>query len=329
MNRRFWGLAVGAVLVAAATGCKPQLDVTPDSLHYELDENTMTIAISNASMKGEPLVFSLSVEEAWVELSETSGTSTGPDDVTEIDVTIDRSIKGTDEDPAFNTAVITIESNGGDAEVIVTTNPNYHTEVFEDGEFDLQNTAVIFTPDETTASHYRGSKAEGLTDFPTDPTLANPVTFDTDPQPAAILDETFTFYGVEYDSFSIGSDGFVAFGEAPAKGTDATSLDAHFAQPRISVLSRDLDVLAGDVSYLQTEDRLAVTWENVPDTAKGDTSNSFQLEMFFDGRIQLSYLDVQTSAAIVGLSFGPGDTPADFVPTDLAGFTTGELKTYP
>ena len=45
--------------------------------------------------------------------------------------------------------------------------------------------------------------------------------------------------------------------------------------------------MGGAISYKQTADHVAVTFENVPEYGKSST-NSFQIEMFFDGSLTIS-----------------------------------------
>jgi hypothetical protein len=61
---------------------------------------------------------------------------------------------------------------------------------------------------------------------------------------------------------------------------------------------------------------VAVTWENVPEyTATG--SNTFQIEMYFDGTIVLSYAGLTAGDGLTGLSEGTGLSP-DYYATDLS-----------
>jgi len=58
-----------------------------------------------------------------------------------------------------------------------------------------------------------------------------------------------------------------------------------------------------------------VTWENVPEFGTTD-SNTFQVELRFDGTIVISFLDLAASDGLAGLSAG-GGLPRDFEPSDL------------
>ncbi len=70
------------------------------------------------------------------------------------------------------------------------------------------------------------------------------------------------------------------------------------------------------VSWTQLADRVVVTWENVPEYGISN-SNTFQIEMYFDGRIQLSWLAIAIEDGIVGLSDGLG-VPEEFEETDFS-----------
>jgi hypothetical protein len=75
------------------------------------------------------------------------------------------------------------------------------------------------------------------------------------------------------------------------------------------------------VSWQQLVDRVVVTFENVSEFFQSPTqtnSNNFQFELFYDGRIRLTFLRVDTRNGIVGFSNGNG-LPPGFIESD---FTT-------
>jgi hypothetical protein len=124
---------------------------------------------------------------------------------------------------------------------------------------------------------------------------------------------TVSLYGVSYDSFYIGANGYITF--TAGDGDYTETLADHFDLPRISALFDDLSPQNGTVSWKQLADRVAVTWEAVPEYSTSN-SNDFQIEMFFNGNITISYLDIAASDGIAGLSEGVGLDP-DFYETDL------------
>jgi hypothetical protein len=82
------------------------------------------------------------------------------------------------------------------------------------------------------------------------------------------------------------------------------------------MLFNDLDPSEdGVVSWAQLEDRVAVTFQDVPNFYALNR-NSFQAELFFDGRIRLTYLGVDATGGLVGLSRGGGEPP-DFEGSDF------------
>ena len=94
------------------------------------------------------------------------------------------------------------------------------------------------------------------------------------------------------------------------------SLEDHFSLPRISALYDDLNPGAsGEVSWKQTTDCVAVTWWNVPEFNSAEL-NSFQIEMFADGKIRVTWLSIAALDGLAGVSEGNG-LPRDFVESDL------------
>lgn len=116
--------------------------------------------------------------------------------------------------------------------------------------------------------------------------------------------KTVRLYGSEYSSFFVGSNGYITFG---AGDTQFQALPAnHFALPRISGWFDDLDPsAAGVVSYKQLSDRIAVTWRGVTERFVSNR-NTFQIVMFYDGRIQISWRFLDGLNGITGLSEGVG-----------------------
>jgi len=191
------------------------------------------------------------------------------------------------------------------------------TEYFSSEEdiFDLSNRSVMFTPT-TDGTFYAGSQQE-ITKLPTDPAGGIELSLGDDDYELVQLNsqETVFIFGSSFASFYVGSNGYITFNEGDNEHSE--SLAQHFDSKRISVLFEDLNPSAGGlVSWKELADRAVVTWENVPEYAS-DNSNTFQIEMFFDGRIQLSWLTVEAVNGVVGLSEGFG-VPGDFEETDIS-----------
>jgi hypothetical protein len=194
--------------------------------------------------------------------------------------------------------------------------PDYFTEQFGTGNgFDLEYLTATFYPD-GSGDHY-GVCVEPAAAFPTDPTGGTQINLSEDAyQEIGVggLAEV-DFYGVRYDSFWICDNGYITFTGGDNDYTE--SLQDHFDMPRLSALFNDLSCPAGGVvSYRQVDDRVAVSFDGVPEW-NSSNNNTFQVEMFFDGRIRVTWLQVDSSTAVVGLSAGDG-LPGDFVLSDLS-----------
>lgn len=190
----------------------------------------------------------------------------------------------------------------------------YFTELFVNTAIDLQYKSILFIPD-GTPNFYRAC-VETITELPTDPTDGTPVS-PGDDDPAEVL-LPGSLYGVNYDEFFVGGNGYITFSMGDKAYQE--SFMSHFSLPRVSALFDDLNpTAAGTVSVKQMPDRVAVTWLNVPEY-KATTKNTFQIELFTDGRIRLSYLHISATDGLIGLSEGLG-TPGNFVSGDLSGMT--------
>jgi hypothetical protein len=214
-------------------------------------------------------------------------------------------------DEAGNSAT---DDNGGECYTFVTPDiPNYFTEQFSNG-IDLDGHKLTFTPNGSV--DFYSACIEPITALPTDPAGGTAITLTDDDEQEIVLTggETVSLYGVDYSSFWVVSNGYVTFtgGET---GYDE-SYAAHFSVARVSALFDDLtSVSAGTISYQQLPDRAVATWQDVPEITGG--ANTFQIELFFDGTITISYLGISCSDAIAGLSDGSGLSSV-FYPTDLS-----------
>ncbi len=194
---------------------------------------------------------------------------------------------------------------------------DYFTEYFssEKDVFDLSNRSVIFTPT-TDGTFYSGSQQE-IMKLPTDPAGGTELSLGDDDYEFVQLTgtETVFIFSHSFAGFYVGSNGYITFGEGDNEHSE--SLPDHFGTKRISALFEDLNPSGGGtVSWKELADRAVVTWKNVPEYGNNN-SNTFQIEMFFDGRIQLSWLTIEAVNGIAGLSDGSG-VPADFEETDIS-----------
>jgi len=123
-----------------------------------------------------------------------------------------------------------------------------------------------------------------------------------------------SLFGVSYTSFFLNPNGNITFDIWDDDPTE--SISDHFDVPRISALFDDLDPsVGGSVSWKQLSDRVVITFTDVPQWNFNDR-NTFQFELFFDGRIIVNYLRIDCQDGLVGLSSGVA--PIEFLETDLS-----------
>lgn len=178
---------------------------------------------------------------------------------------------------------------------------------------DLAGWALTFTPD--GLGSYTACR-EAIATLPNPTNGAAGVTLgDDDSSTVMLFGSTVLFFGTNYSTFYLNSNGNISFNE---EDTGYTATPAtHFAQRRISLMFRDLNPSAGgSVSYQVLSNRVVVTYLNVPEFGKS-TPNTAQLEMFNDGRLRISWLTLDLTTGIMGLSPG-GGIPAGFVNSDLS-----------
>ena len=188
--------------------------------------------------------------------------------------------------------------------------PDYFTRRLSEKDPGPSYQTLTFTPDGSES--FYSPCVEEARSFPTDPSAGTVLDFDSGASPKISLTDgaKVSLYGSNYHSIYISPNGYITFTQAVSEFGD--SLSAHFAAPRISMLFGELDAsFEGLVSWLQLQDRVAVTFENVVDFF-GFTPNSFQAELFFDGRIRLTYLELGATDGVIGLSRGVGIPPAFF-----------------
>lgn len=191
------------------------------------------------------------------------------------------------------------------------------TELFQAEDNDLNSRALLLEPDGSFGAYRAcGSLIFAL---PTAPPGGSPLILEDNASAFVPAAPPVLLYGREYDGFWVNANGTLTFDGPDAHATP--SLAGHFARPRISGLWYDFDPGSeGAVSWKQTSDRIAVTWENVVDA--GLSSNStFQIELFFDGRIRLSWLDAAVLGGLAGISPGAGG-PAEFAESDLSSYAS-------
>lgn len=320
------------------TGCPqaPVLKVSTNTLRFGVDdanpstlETVQTFTVFNNGARDTTLVVNITANQPWISATPSNATSTGADDVITVTVTIDRDYSNL-KALEFAAGTITVESSVGTELISLTTAPEFFTEAFNTGA-DLEGLSLTFRPN-GGPNFYEATKT-AITAFPTDPTSASqfPLSFDIfgDPVEAGLFGgETVSLYGEDYARLYISSDGWVSFGE---QGNNPITFGQHFEVPQISGPGVDGADPGATVTYQQDDDKLAITYQNAPTAGAPGSPNDFQIEMFFDGTIQVSFLNLDPAlSGIIGLSSGAGlngAQPTDFLPSDLTNVNTGTLKT--
>jgi len=123
----------------------------------------------------------------------------------------------------------------------------------------------------------------------------------------------FPFFGQEYTQIFLSPNGYVALaGVSSFSSENFPSLASHFAVPRVSFLFADLDPTAGgSVWARELDDRVAITFENVPEGQPfvfppSAAPNTAQVELYHSGHIRITYGTVNVEDAVCGLSDGQG-----------------------
>ncbi len=165
------------------------------------------------------------------------------------------------------------------------------------GSFDLVQKSLEFRP--TVTGSYDvlvgavGSKSD----------LGERVELGDDDCVYRTLPFAFKFYGQQYTTFFVNSNGSVSFGAGESSGYWSESAFT-LGRPRIAPLWADLDPEAGDGVYVNaTTARVVVTWQWVPAISTSEY-NTFQLVLSPDGIIQFHYFGLETKEGITGISNG-------------------------
>eukprot|EP00929_Paragymnodinium_shiwhaense_P076937 TRINITY_DN39600_c0_g5_i1.p1 TRINITY_DN39600_c0_g5~~TRINITY_DN39600_c0_g5_i1.p1 ORF type:complete len:7063 (+),score=1414.31 TRINITY_DN39600_c0_g5_i1:190-21189(+) len=188
--------------------------------------------------------------------------------------------------------------------------------------FDLVGTQLVFTPLQSPASGpglgYRTCRtnlpAGQMMDFPS--VRARRVLLEDDYSLEMYFADgfMFPFFGKDYLKMYLGSNGFITFNQKDfARLGRVAPLEKHFGVIRISALLSDLNPQAGGTVYFEhwetdtNHARAVITFVDVPQFGRNDP-NTFQVALYADGRIRMSWMQVSVTRAVVGVS--PGYRPS-------------------
>ena len=269
----------------------------------------------------------------WLTIEPASGMLAASPDFANVTVTINSNANALAEGTYAGQVTFINDQTGGriDAPVLLRVGRiDYLTEDFLPGAFDLQYSTITFTPDHSI-NFYRVCR-EPATQFPTDPTGGTVVPLNDDNfQQVTLADNRqVSIFETSSNAIFIGANGSVTFDPGSMTDFFYPGLPSYFAAARVAPFYVDLNPSnTVSISYLQLANRFVVTYDNVPEYGV-DNSNSFQIEMFFDGAIRLTWLRVDATNAQYGVSAGQfpsvisgmsrgGGIPADYLPSNLSG----------
>jgi hypothetical protein len=193
------------------------------------------------------------------------------------------------------------------------------TVVIPPNSFSLKNSSVLFTPD---GDGYRLST--GGIGF--SPDFGSRIgyfligenklgDFDNGYRDVQLAGPQFPFFGVNYDTIYIGTNGYITFTQGDTSARISPSALASDL-PRIAPLWADLEFNdSGSIYFNRLDGRYLITWANGGQPSYNGSS-TFQAALYDDGRIAFVYKKVKVHAALVGIS--PGHSTADPQPVDFA-----------
>jgi len=209
-----------------------------------------------------------------------------------------------------------VDDNGGACYSFTTYDRTlFYTELFS-GDNDLEGTKLTFTPD--GSNNFYEVCTNEISELPVDPAGGTAMSLSDDGnQQINIFMGSVKLFGQTYGSFWVVADAFKK--NESADGTYGEGVPEHFNQPRVSALFDDLNPASGGtVSWQELADKVVVTWDAVPEYS-GSNNNTFQVELYYGGKVVLSYVQVDATDGLAGLSAGGGVDP-DFEELDLSGF---------
>jgi uncharacterized protein (TIGR03437 family) len=175
-------------------------------------------------------------------------------------------------------------------------------------QFDLDRSTLTFTPS-GPGVRYRYAVSGASYDSSAATQGAPVAGLADDDSRQFTLPFAFPFYGANYTTVYLNSDGNLTFLRPESASTLRSVGRMTGGPPRISPLFDDLDpsLAVGGVRYLADSTRAVFTWVAVPEYSATGVSPSgltFQVRLYPDGRIQFAYSGATPSSAVVGIAPG-------------------------
>jgi len=213
---------------------------------------------------------------------------------------------------------------------------NDGTLVIPPAKFNLKNRSILFTPEGDSDNFgYRISMPEIAfnNDFGSRLDFLGPdgeKNSDNGYLGVSFDGNQFPFYGVSYDTFFVGTNGYITLTRGDTSARISPSALAT-ELPRIAPLWADLDVSdSGNIYYNRLQGAHLFTW-NKAGQPSDDGASTFQAVLYDDGRIAFVYKKVNAQAALVGISPGSSETaaqPVDFSNPPAERFTGPLFETF-
>ena len=179
------------------------------------------------------------------------------------------------------------------------------------GPIDLQGRTLVFEP---TADGGMDISLGGPPQNPTEP--GDPLGLGDDDSAFVPFEGgfIFPFYGTDFDSVFVNSNGNLTFGGPSPFGGDIEEILRSF--PRIIPVGTDLNPAAGGNIFVhQASDHWRVMWRGVPEFGIGG-SNTFFVTLWKDGRVEMGFLQLTALFSPTGVTPGglrPGLTQVDYI----------------
>jgi uncharacterized protein (TIGR03437 family) len=175
-------------------------------------------------------------------------------------------------------------------------------------DFNLDRKTIQFSPLAGGTARYRFQIADATYDSAAASAGAPLQQFGDDDSAAVSLPFSFAFFGNSYQQVFVNSDGNLTFQNGDSGISDRSLGRLAAGPPRIAGLYMDLDPsrVQNSVRVLAGPERLVVSWVGVPayqDFGSGPTQ-TFQIRLYPDGRIEFAYSGANPDAAVVGISPG-------------------------
>ena len=288
--------------------------------------NSQTCLLTNITTN--TIHWSAGATNGWLTVSPTSGILTPTNSSVTVTVLLSHAAYDL-PDGLYQNAVVFTNTDTG----VIQPHPyaldvglDFFTEIFNTDNNNVHQASFTFTPDGSV--NYYSVCRQAATNFPTDPAGGTVLAMQDDNYVGAFLSQPFVFYGSAYNFLYLASNGYVTMGAPETQSGFDPSL--YFTLPRVSGIYADLNPGEnGTVSYKQLTDRVAVTYSNVTEFFAdngnggflGTNSNNFQIEMFYNGTIRITYLRMDALNGVVGLTQGLG-FQNNFVQSDFMNYAT-------